>query len=109
MLKRKCWLSFVLVCVLFLIGACSNSEGDNSSTAMSGDTNGQSSSQAQEIRVRINDDPDFLDPHHATASISFQMILNMFEGLFIPEQDGSLTEGVAESYEVSERHLVLNY
>ena len=109
MLKRKCWLSFVLVCVLFLIGACSNSEGDNSSTAMSGDTNGQSSSQAQEIRVRINDDPDFLDPHHATASISFQMILNMFEGLFIPEQDGSLTEGVAESYEVSDDGLTYTF
>ncbi|RLL43980.1 DNA-binding protein [Oceanobacillus piezotolerans] len=103
--------------VLLTISACSggseSESGENGTSSESGDgtvaTSGGSSNGAQEITVRINDDPDFLDPHHATASISFQMILNMFEGLFIPQTDGSLTEGLAESYEVSEDGLTYTF
>ena len=59
----------------------------------------------ESIKVRINDDPDFLDPHLATASISFQMILNMFEGLVAPETDGTIKPAVAEDYTISEDGL----
>lgn len=105
MLKRKA-LSLLLVFVILLISACSSNE-NSGTTSESND--GAGGHQAQEIRVRMNDDPDFLDPHYATASISFQMILNMFEGLFIPQSDGSLTEGIAESYEVSEDGLTYTF
>ena len=67
MLKRKFWLSFVLVFVIFMISACSSSDEDNG-TAPGNDKDAveataDTENQAQEIRVRINDDPDFLDPH----------------------------------------------
>ncbi|TQR20552.1 ABC transporter substrate-binding protein [Psychrobacillus vulpis] len=98
MRENKKWLMLVLMmfCVL-MISACS-SEGGN--------VDGE---KAQEIKVRINDDPDFLDPHLATASISYQMILNMFEGLFAPETDGSLSPAIAESYELSEDGLTYTF
>lgn len=114
MLKRKLSLFIVLLFVALIIGACSggtSSDSEESSESSDGavETSTDSTGAAQEIRVRINDDPDFLDPHHATASISFQMILNMFEGLFIPQTDGSLTEGIAESYEVSDDGLTYTF
>lgn len=117
MVKGKFWLAIILILTALVIGACSgetsgdseDSGGSSKSSDGAVETSTNSSSATQEIRVRINDDPDFLDPHHATASISFQMLLNMFEGLFIPQTDGSLTEGLAESYEVSENGLTYTF
>jgi len=74
------------------MSACSSDDKKDAST--SGKT---VADLPQEIVVRINDDPDFLDPHKATASISYQMILNIFEGLMAPQTDGTLIEGLAES------------
>lgn len=91
---KKYALLFLMALVVAVLAACS----DDTNSSSSGD-------DAQEIIVRVNDDPDFLDPHKATASISFQMILNMFEGLMAPNTDGSLREALAEKYEVSDNGL----
>lgn len=37
------------------------------------------------------------------------MIMNLFEGLMAPETNGSLKEGLAESYEVSEDGLTYTF
>jgi peptide/nickel transport system substrate-binding protein len=111
-MKKNYWFILVLFLVMIISNACSNSEeGSGTTTKDSNEpaSTTDTSEDPQEIRVRINDDPDFLDPHRATASISFQMLLNMFEGLFIPQSDGSLTEGLAESYEVSEDGLTYTF
>ncbi|HLT56147.1 MAG TPA: DNA-binding protein, partial [Bacillota bacterium] len=69
-------LAFITSILFFFIilAACSKD---------SGESNGERKETADknEINVRINNDPDFLDPHMAEASITFQMILNMFDGL----------------------------
>ncbi len=96
---KKGWLLFISILFVIVLAACSSDDGE--SDGNNNDTAGGS----QEIYVRVNDDPDFLDPHKATASISFQMILNMFEGLMAPETDGSLKEAIAESYQISEDGL----
>lgn len=108
LLNKKFIVSLFLLFVLLVITSCSQS---NEGTKGEGESDRTPTTVAgpQEIRVRINDDPDFLDPHRATASISFQMILNMFEGLFIPQTDGSLTEGLAESYTVSDDGLTYTF
>ncbi|WP_431030529.1 ABC transporter substrate-binding protein [Lysinibacillus sp. LZ02] len=98
--------------MVLIVSACSGEDnGTDTSTNTEGDTSTstQVTTTPQEIIVRINDDPDFLDPHKATASISFQMILNMFEGLMAPETDGSLKSAIAESYEVSEDGLTYTF
>lgn len=99
MWKNNRWL--ILIVIMFcvsMISACSGGEGDSAEGEIK-----------QDIKVRVNDDPDFLDPHLATASISFQMILNMFEGLVAPETDGSLSPALAESYELSEDGLTYTF
>ncbi|MGE7924993.1 ABC transporter substrate-binding protein [Viridibacillus arvi] len=98
--KRLMIVAMIVVC-MFLISACSGGKESGGGSSGNGKT--------QEIKVRVNDDPDFLDPHLATASISFQMILNMFEGLFAPETDGSLKPAIAESYELSKDGLTYTF
>ncbi|HWI47378.1 MAG TPA: ABC transporter substrate-binding protein [Rummeliibacillus sp.] len=102
MRKNKSWLMVVLlIATCLIVSACSSGSKTQ--------TTGQKPAKAQEITVRVNDDPDFLDPHKATASISFQMLLNMFEGLMAPETDGSLKPAIAESYELSKDGLTYTF
>lgn len=101
MFNQSVRFSSLLIGLFLVLSACSGSDDSNVSSTVD--------PKKQEIRIRINDDPDFLDPHYATASISFQMILNIFESLFIPQTDGTLTEGLAESYEVSDDGLTYTF
>ncbi|WP_371873339.1 ABC transporter substrate-binding protein [Lysinibacillus sp. Ag94] len=99
------WLRLLLtLIVVLLVSACSNDDKKDASSE--GKT---VADLPQDIVVRINDDPDFLDPHKATASISYQMILNIFEGLMAPETDGTLKEGLAESYSLSDDGLTYTF
>jgi len=103
-LKNNWSLLLLTMVIVLLMSACSSDDKKDASSE------GKSVADLpQEIVVRINDDPDFLDPHKATASISYQMILNIFEGLMAPETDGTLKEGLAESYEVSEDGLTYTF
>lgn len=105
---RNWFLLLLLLLVGLMISACSN-DTDKKDTNTVPTNAPVTTNTPQEIVVRINDDPDFLDPHKATASISYQMILNIFEGLMAPETDGSLKEGLAESYEISEDGLTYTF
>lgn len=109
MRKNTTWLRFIVMifAVVLIASACSNDKKEQGGEKAN--TEDEEKETAQEIKVRINDDPDFLDPHLATASISFQMILNMFEGLVAPETDGTLKPAVAETYEVSEDGLTYTF
>ncbi|MFW6313585.1 MAG: ABC transporter substrate-binding protein, partial [Spirochaetota bacterium] len=57
------------------------------------------------IVIAMNDDPDFLDPHRSSASITEQMMLNVFDGLMVPNVAGAVEPGIAESYEISDDGL----
>lgn len=65
------------VIVGLIMSACLSDDGKEASQ---GNTDGSTTDVPQAIVVRVNDDPDFLDPHKATASISYQMILNILKG-----------------------------
>ena len=88
----------LLIACMLIVSACSGDGGGKSDGAAS-----------DEIKIRINDDPDFLDPHLATASISFQMILNMFEGLVRPTTEGLIEPAIAKDYKVSEDGLTYTF
>ncbi|MFC4619444.1 ABC transporter substrate-binding protein [Camelliibacillus cellulosilyticus] len=62
-----------------------------------------------EISVRIAADPDFLDPHKAQASLTFMMMLNIYEGLVNPMPDGGVTPAVAKKYSVSKDGLTYTF
>lgn len=88
----------VIMACMLVLSACS---GDGGGSSAGNDSN--------ELKVRMNDDPDFLDPHLATASISFQMILNMFEGLVASTTDGTIEPVLAEKFDVSDDGLTYTF
>ncbi len=54
-------------------------------------------------------DPDSLDPHRSSASITEQIMLNVFDGLLVPTPEGGVEPGIAESYEISEDGLTYTF
>ncbi|GGA65010.1 ABC transporter substrate-binding protein [Ornithinibacillus halotolerans] len=101
------WFKFLmgvsfLIIVAIGLSACSDKDNDNNNGAAS-------DGGSQEISVRINNDPDFLDPHMAEASITYQVILNIFDGLLVGDTDGSLKPALAEEYDISEDGLTYTF
>ncbi|MFN7037210.1 MAG: ABC transporter substrate-binding protein [Bellilinea sp.] len=59
--------------------------------------------------IRTSTDPDNLDPHLSSASLTQQIMLNVFEGLVKPAPDSSVVAGLAEEYAVSEDGLTYTF
>lgn len=65
--------------------------------------------QPTRLVIRTSTDPDNLDPHLSSASLTQQIMLNVFEGLVKPAPDSSVVPGLAESYTVSEDGLTYTF
>ncbi len=59
--------------------------------------------------LSMAEDPDSLDPHRSAASITEQVMLNVFDGLLNPTPDGGVEPGIAESYDISEDGLTYTF
>ncbi|GAB3798132.1 ABC transporter substrate-binding protein [Virgibacillus kimchii] len=105
----KLIFGFILFMMLIIFAACNGETGgtEDDSTDVN-EANGEVQ-EGGEISVRITSDPDFLDPHMAEASITEQMILNLFEGLLTANNDGSLEPGLAEDYDVSDDGMTYTF
>ena len=55
--------------------------------------------------VLTSSEPDFLDPHLATAADTRSILFNVFEGLVKPDENGNLIDAVATSHEASKDGL----
>jgi len=62
-----------------------------------------------EVVVAIPQDPDYLDPHRAAASGTYEMMFNIFEGLLKPDSNGGVRPAVAKNYNVSEDGLTYTF
>ncbi len=61
------------------------------------------------FKYDISDNPTTLDPQQANEPNSNTIIENMFMGLFTIAQDGSVQNGAAAEYSVSDDRLVYNF
>lgn len=59
-------------------------------------------SQEQELKTVSTVDIDSLNPYQVVSSASEQILLNVFEGLVMPNPEGGVRPALAESYEISE-------
>ncbi len=59
--------------------------------------------------LRTTTDPDNLDPHVSAASLTQQIMLNVFEGLVKPAPDGGVVPALAESHTVSPDGLTYTF
>lgn len=99
--------SVFMILVILAVSACSSKDDGEEESATSNEV--EPTTEKNEIKIRSRDDPDFLDPHMIEASITEQMMLNVFEGLLAPNEDGTLKEAIAEGYEISEDGLTYTF
>jgi len=59
--------------------------------------------------MTMNTDPDSLDPHKSSASLTEQIMLNVFDGLMVPTPQGGVAPGLAESYTLSSDGLTYTF
>ena len=65
---------------------------------------------AGELNVGIAQDLDSsLDPHKTVKAGTREVMFNVFEGLLKPDASGNLNPAVAESYTVSDDHLLYTF
>lgn len=68
-----------------------------------------SKGSSQVLNFNFQEEPPDLDPQTTTDQISFWVINATLEGLFRYQPDGTLGEGLAESYEVSDDQLTYTF
>ena len=56
----------------------------------------------KEIKTTMSMDIDSLNPYKMVSSGTEEIMLNVFEGLLMPNSKGELTPAIAESYKISE-------
>jgi peptide/nickel transport system substrate-binding protein len=94
-----------------MLASCALPSPPPARTAPEGATAQQPAAPAQPTRLvmRTLTDPDNLDPHLSAASLTQQIMLNVFEGLVKPAPDSSVVPAIAESYTVSEDGLTYRF
>ena len=65
--------------------------------------------QTATFTLSMNTDPDSLDPHRSSASMTEQIMLNVFDGLVNPTPDGGVEPAIAESYTISPDGLTYTF
>ena len=91
--------------------ACGASSSNAAATTAAVQT--PASAQTAETRTNLNMalsvDPDGLDPQRTTAASTFQITNNIYDTLLRVNTDGTLKEGLADTWEVSEDGLTLTF
>jgi len=57
------------------------------------------------LRVAISGNPNTLDPHATSGTLTFQVTRSLYDTLLEPDREGVIVPALAESYEVSEDGL----
>jgi peptide/nickel transport system substrate-binding protein len=70
---------------------------------------GEAMDEPVTFALTMNSDPDSLDPHRSSASITEQVMLNVFDGLVNPTPDGGVEPAIAESYSISPDGLTYTF
>ncbi len=57
------------------------------------------------LRVAVSGNPDTLDPHETSGTLTFQVTRSLYDTLLEPNREGVIVPALAESYEVSDDGL----
>ena len=115
-MKKKILTLLAAVCLLSaVLSGCGGSSqaGTNGETDQSTSTAAdgvEARAAAGELNVGIAQDLDSsLDPHKTVKAGTREVMFNVFEGLLKPDASGNLNPAVAESYTVSDDHLLYTF
>ena len=115
-MKKKILTLLAAVCLLSaVLSGCGGgsqagtTENTDQSTNMAAD-GAEARAAAGELNVGIAQDLDSsLDPHKTVKAGTREVMFNVFEGLLKPDASGNLNPAVAESYTVSDDHLLYTF
>lgn len=100
--NKKLFLTITLITIIAtmssVLAGCGK-KSDTTVSAKSTETSGTTNEAG--TLVLTTSEPDFLDPHLATAADTRSILFNVFEGLVKPDENGNLIDAVAASHEVS--------
>lgn len=97
MKKHVYKLTALCLAVILLMAGC----GSNPSSS------GSSSQDSDTLTVVISADPTILDPSHITGSAMGQVVRQMYDTLFIYDEDYNITPWLAESYEYEDDETLI--
>jgi peptide/nickel transport system substrate-binding protein len=66
---------------------------------------GEAESDTQTVEVAIAGEPDTLDPHATSGTLTFQVLRNVYDTLVVPNQEGRIEPALATSWEASDDGL----
>ena len=115
-MKKKILTLLAAVCLLSaVLSGCGGgsqagtTENTDQSTSTAAD-GAEARAAAGELNVGIAQDLDSsLDPHKTVKAGTREVMFNVFEGLLKPDASGNLNPAVAESYTVSDDHLLYTF
>ena len=116
-MKKRILTLLAAVCLLsaVLSGCGGGSQNGTTGTTDQTDNNGATDAvtaraAAGELNVGIAQDLDSsLDPHKTVKAGTREVMFNVFDGLLKPDSTGDLKPALAESYTVSEDHLLYTF
>ena len=116
-MKKRILTLLAAVCLLsaVLSGCGGGSQNGTTGTTDQSTANTQTEGPAAraaagELNVGIAQDLDSsLDPHKTVKAGTREVMFNVFEGLLKPDANGNLNPAVAESYTVSDDHLLYTF
>lgn len=79
------------------------------SIALSGCGGDKNDTDSGSVVVGITQDLDSLDPHKAVAAGTHEVLFNIYEGLFKPDEKGNLNPAVASDYKVNDKGDVYTF
>ena len=109
MKKRVLAITLVLALALTLLAGCGKSSTPVAATTADTPTASDAAERPNELSIGVAQDFDSLDPHHATAAGTKEVLFNVFEGLVKPTSEGQLVPAVASDVKVSDDGLTYTF
>ena len=109
MKKRVLAITLVLALALTLLAGCGKSSAPAAATPADTPTASDAAERPNELSIGVAQDFDSLDPHHATAAGTKEVLFNVFEGLVKPTSEGQLVPAVASDFKVSDDGLTYTF
>ncbi|MBW7931881.1 MAG: oligopeptide ABC transporter substrate-binding protein OppA, partial [Gammaproteobacteria bacterium] len=90
-------LAVALLCAGLL--GCGGQQAGQPAAGPVGGVSGTERAALQVLRKGNGAEPESLDPHRAESVTAANILRDLFEGLVLPAEDGSLLPGAAERWE----------
>ena len=91
------------------LSGCGQEGASSQETSQGGSQSQEGAQAADKLVMGITVEPDGLDPHRTAAAATFQVTNNFYDPLLKVQVDGTLVAGLAESWELAQDGLSVEF